>query len=410
MGRQPIRQACILVGGKGTRLGELAGTIPKPLMPLDEQIAFLDVLLDQVARQGFSDIVLLAGHLGHEVRARYDDRTIGTAHTRVIVEPEPLGTAGALVGAQNVVDPQFVMINGDTFFDINLRALASEAESSDAEALLALHRCEDAARYGSVVLDGDRVVRFLEKRVTGRPGLINGGVYVLRSSVIERVRDLPCSIEADIFPMLAQDGVLHGRLCEGYFIDIGLPETLEQARRELPARIYRPAAFLDRDGVINVDTGYVHRPEQVDWIPGAQEGIRRLNDLGYRVIVVSNQAGVAHGYYDEAAIHALHAWMQDELAAAGAFIDAFYYCPYHPEARIERFRQMHGDRKPEPGMILRAFSDLRIDRERSFLVGDKQSDLDAARRAGVRGYLFTNGSFSEFLDRNLTGFGLGFRK
>jgi D-glycero-D-manno-heptose 1,7-bisphosphate phosphatase len=400
-----VRQACILVGGKGTRLGDLTHTIPKPLIAIGDNTAFLDVVIEQIARQGFDDIVLLAGYLGHLVYTRYEGRTFGSARIRVVIEPEPLGTGGALVAAREIIAPQFMLINGDTFFDINLRALSVGTCAADHEALLALRHVPDASRYGSVVLDGDRVVRFLEKRQADGPALISAGTYVLRASIMDRIRSLPCSIETDIFPALAEERRLRGQVCEGYFIDIGLPETLQQARRDLGALRHRPAAFLDRDGVINADHGYVHRPDQVDWIPGAQNSVRRLNDLGYRVIVVTNQAGVAHGHYGEDSVHALHAWMQDELAAKGAFIDAFYYCPYHPEARVKRFRQQHIDRKPQPGMILRAFADLHIDRERSFLVGDKQCDIEAARRAGIRGLLFPGGNLADFLEKCVNGFG-----
>jgi D-glycero-D-manno-heptose 1,7-bisphosphate phosphatase len=274
----------------------------------------------------------------------------------------------------------------------------------DDDALIALRRVGDASRYGSVMLNGDRVIHFLEKSRARGSALISTGVYVLRKNIVDRIRALPCSMETDILPALAQERRLRGQVCEGYFIDVGLPETLQQARRELTSLTNRPAAFLDRDGVINADRGYVHRPDQVEWIPGAPESIRRLNDLGYRVVIVTNQAGIGHGYYDEDSVHALHAWMQDELAAKGAFIDAFYHCPYHPEARVEKFRQKHIDRKPQPGMIFRAFSDLRIARERSFLVGDKQSDVEAARRAGIRGLLFPGGNLADFLAKNVVEF------
>ena len=158
------------------------------------------------------------------------------------------------------------------------------------------------------------------------------------------------------------------------------------------------AVFLDRDGVLNVDHGYVHRPDQIDWIPGAIAAVRSLNDLGYRVVVVTNQAGVAHGHYEEEAVHVLHAWMRDELAVHGAFIDAFYYSPYHPDGKVERFRLDHIDRKPGPGMILRALADLEIDKEKSFLIGDKQSDIAAAKAAGIPGFLFAGGNLAAFVD------------
>jgi D-glycero-D-manno-heptose 1,7-bisphosphate phosphatase len=136
----------------------------------------------------------------------------------------------------------------------------------------------------------------------------------------------------------------------------------------------------------------------VEWIPGAQDSVRRLNDLGYRVVVVTNQAGVAHGYYGEEEIMALHDWIQEQLATKGAFIDAFYFCPYHPNARVERFRANHIDRKPNAGMIFRALSDLQIDKHHSFLIGDKQSDIECARGAGIEGFLFDGGNLAAFLD------------
>jgi D,D-heptose 1,7-bisphosphate phosphatase len=394
-----IRQACILVGGKGTRLGDLTRTVPKPLLEIAPGTTFLDLVIGELARQGFNDLVLLAGHLGDVVRERYDGRTVAAARVRVVIEPEPRGTGGALTCARDLLTSRFLLLNGDSLFDINMRALAAEPMAADVEGLLALRRVADPARYGTVALTDSRITGFREKNpaVTG-PALINAGIYVLRASIINRVSTLPCSIETDIFPALAREGRLLGVEREGYFLDIGLPETLAQGRRELLAIRRRPAAFLDRDGVLNVDHGYVHRPDQIDWIPGAIAAVRSLNDLGYRVVVVTNQAGVAHGHYEEEAVHLLHAWMRDALAAHGAYIDAFYHCPYHPDGKVERFRLAHIDRKPGPGMILRALAEFEIDKDNSFLIGDKQSDIAAAEAAGIPGFLFAGGNLAEFVD------------
>ena len=154
----------------------------------------------------------------------------------------------------------------------------------------------------------------------------------------------------------------------------------------------RPAAFFDRDGVFNEDCGYVHKVEDLKWIKGGPEAVRRLNDLGYWVILVTNQSGIGRGYYDEASMHAVHAALGAHLASAGGRIDAVYYAPHHEHATVERLRHPdHPDRKPNPGMLLKAMADFPIDKDRSFLIGDKGSDLEAARRAGVRGYLFDGG-------------------
>lgn len=160
----------------------------------------------------------------------------------------------------------------------------------------------------------------------------------------------------------------------------------------------RKAAFLDRDGVLNIDHDYVHRIQDLEIVPGAPQAVLRLNQAGYLVIIVTNQSGIGRGYYDEAAMHAVHAHLNAAFAEAGAHIDAFYYCPYHPEAVADRFRHPdHPDRKPNPGMILRGMADWSVDPVGSFLIGDKPSDLAAAAAAGIPGHLFKGGDLDAFV-------------
>ncbi len=161
-------------------------------------------------------------------------------------------------------------------------------------------------------------------------------------------------------------------------------------------RELRPAAFLDRDGVLNIDHGYVHRVEDFVWRSGAREALRLLNQSGRLVVVVTNQSGIGRGYYEEAHMHALHDHVAAEAAAAGARIDAWYHCPFHEEAVIERYRAKdHLWRKPNPGMLLQAMRDLPIDPARSFMIGDKESDMAAARAAGIDGYFAGKGDLAE---------------
>jgi len=150
----------------------------------------------------------------------------------------------------------------------------------------------------------------------------------------------------------------------------------------------RPAVFLDRDGTLNVEKGYVHRYSEWVWIPGAIEAIRRVNDAGYLAIVVSNQAGVARGLYTEAHIAVLHAQVAADAVQSGARIDAFYYCPHHPQFGTVRDCAC---RKPGPGMILQAQREHAIDLARSFMIGDKMSDIEAGRAAGVKSLLVSSG-------------------
>lgn len=156
----------------------------------------------------------------------------------------------------------------------------------------------------------------------------------------------------------------------------------------------RPAAFLDRDGVLNVDHGYAHRPDQLEWIAGAPEAVRLLNEAGYYVFVISNQSGVARGYFEETAVQQFHAHMQAALQAQGAHIDAFYYCPHHPDGVIKELAIQCRCRKPAPGMLEQAARDWPIDLKRSFLIGDKDDDLAAANIFHIRGIKFDAGAGS----------------
>lgn len=156
----------------------------------------------------------------------------------------------------------------------------------------------------------------------------------------------------------------------------------------------RPAAFLDRDGVLNVDRGYTHRPDQLEWIDGAPEAVHLLNEAGYIVIVVTNQSGVARGFYDEHAVRRFHAHMQAALKSHAAHIDAFYYCPHHPNGTVKEYALRCNCRKPGVGLLEQAAREWPIDVSRSFLVGDKTDDLEAAAAFKIKGLLFDGRSES----------------
>lgn len=159
----------------------------------------------------------------------------------------------------------------------------------------------------------------------------------------------------------------------------------------------RPAAFLDRDGVLNQDVGYAHRAGQIAWVAGAPAAVRRLNRAGYLVFVVTNQSGIARGLYEEADVERLHRWMAEYLADHGARVDDWRYCPYHPDHQAGRFAALAGWRKPAPGMLVDLMQHWPVRPERSFLVGDRDSDIAAAAAAGITGHLFHGGNLDDFV-------------
>lgn len=175
---------------------------------------------------------------------------------------------------------------------------------------------------------------------------------------------------------------------------------MNKVNREL-VTVKRPAVFFDRDGVLNFDRGYTYKKQDLEWISGAQSAIKSLNERGYFVFVVTNQAGVARGYYSCSEVEAFHEHMNSELAISGARIDAFSYCPYHPEGVVDQYRKHSDFRKPNPGMIVDLIANWPVDVGRSFLVGDQETDIKAAEAAGVRGFLFPGGDLNRFVQELL---------
>lgn len=388
-------QVVLLAGGRGTRLGDHSKATPKPLISVAGK-PFIQHLIEEFRRFGFSRFLVLAGYLGEQMVAFARRGPVSGVSIDVVIEPEPLGTGGALRFAGERLDETFLLTNADSLFAFNYLDLARPPERSEWQAKVALRWVDPADRYGVVETDGDRIVAFAERGGPGR-GLINSGLYLLKRETVGRIGPGMVSLEREVFPGLARDGTLFGTVYEGPFIDIGVPETLAASERTVPDILTRPAVFLDRDGVLNRDDNYVHRPEDFHWIPGAKTAVRALNDAGYLVLVVTNQAGVARGYYGEAEVVALHRWINETLRPEGAHVDAFYYCPHHPEGIVTDYALPCSHRKPGPGMLVRAMAEWPIRKKDSAIIGDKPSDIEAGEAAGIAGHLFEGGDLEHFV-------------
>lgn len=403
-----VMQAAILIGGKGTRLGTAVSETPKPLLEVGGR-PFIEHLLANLRRFGFTDFLLLAGYKAEVVEERYGAGTAFArnfdANLRVLVEPEPLGTAGALKIAADYLQDEFLLLNGDSILDFNYLDLCCCAHADEPEDWLgrvALLPVKNADRYGFVELSGPAISAFREKPATPQDGLINSGVYWLRATVLERIKETPCSLEQAVFPQLVAESKLLGRRYEGYFIDIGVPEDLQRARTELTEKLTRPAAFLDRDGTLNHDAGYTHKIDEFHWVDGAVAAIKRLNDAGFLVFVVTNQAGIARGYYQPEDVDTLHAWMREELAAAGAHIDDFRYCPHHPEGTVPDLAITCDCRKPATGMLESLIRQWQPDLERSFMLGDAAKDAEAGAAVGIHAECIATGAILPTVERLLS--------
>lgn len=390
-------QAVILIGGLGTRLGVLTADCPKPLLPVAGR-PFVESILWHLARFGFERVLLLAGYRAEKVaeyvqESRYRDRLA----IEVAVEPSPLGTAGALRAVSDHLDETFLMLNGDSLFDFNWLDLVPLLTMGEGKALvaMALRSLPDASRFGVVELEGTDVTGFRE-RGDASGGLVNGGVYLMRRGVLSALPEVG-SLEREVLPVLAARGQAVGRTYDGFFLDIGVPDTYAAADQLVGDSFARSAVFFDRDGVLNADLGYVGSADRFQWLPGAIEAVKAVNDSGRFAFVVTNQAGVARGRYAEQDVQDLHRHLQRALRERGAHLDDIRYCPHHPEGVVPEYARACPWRKPEAGMLLDLMAHWPVVKAGSLLIGDQPTDIEAARRAGIEAHLFGGGDLSAFM-------------
>ncbi len=395
-----VRQAAILVGGLGTRLGTLATDTPKPLLPIGDR-THLAWLLRELCRYGVEEALLLAGHRASRVHDALP--TLAASLPRglrltVLEEASPAGTGGALRHARHRLHDRFLLLNGNSLFDTNLAALLADAaaDPEDVLARLLLRRADQAGRCDVAATEADRITAFAATGAAGAAGaagpcLVNAGVAVVSRALADRCAPV-CSLERDVLPPLARAGALRGTARTGWFIDIGIPADLARARAELPGRLLgRPALILDRDGVLNLDHGHVGTRARLDWMAGALDAVRAASDRGWHVFVATNQSGVARGHYDEAAVRALHDHMGEVVHEAGGTVDDWRYCPTHPQGSVAAYAREDDWRKPGGGMLRDLIRAWALDPARCVMLGDRESDMRAAAAAGIAGKLFPGG-------------------
>lgn len=372
------RQCAILAGGLGTRLGALTTTTPKPLLDCGGR-PFLAWVLRELSRFGVEDFVVLSGYLSDQIDAFVDrarDYLPKPVRVRATREPVRAGTGGALWHARDVLDEDFLLVNGDSWFDTNLARFMTGAALDGGIGHVLLRKVVDTSRYGVAKLAGNRIAVFNDRAQPGAPGIVNGGIYRMRKSVLDYVQPV-CSLEGDVLPRLAEEGVLTGQAMDGYFIDIGSPRDYRRAQDELPERLHRPAMFFHA-GLLGRSFKRAGSIEDFGSADGAQAAIRAVTDAGFHVFVVGGEAG------DDAAQQAVRrARTVGELRAAGGAVDDM------------------DDHVAAPDAIIAIARRWQIDRKRSHLIAGVESDLAEEEEAGVTRSIFPGGDFHAFVVRLL---------
>lgn len=381
-------EAIVLAGGFGTRLRPCVNDLPKPLAPINGR-PFLAYLLDYLYVNGVHRAIISTGYMSEKIKEAFGNRYRGMT-VEYCREETPLGTGGAIKKAIGMCRGEYAaVINGDTFYDVDLAEMQRIHESSGCPITLAAKKLTNIERSGFLEVQNGMLSGFLEKGASGE-GLINGGIYFIDKNALDGISEEKFSFEKQVlenqlFPVRVFES-------DAYFIDIGIPEEFARANAEsgmLKTRRKRKAVFLDRDGTLNVDTGHLYRTQDFEFLPDADKAVARMKEKGYLAIVVTNQAGIAKNLYKTEDADNLHGYIDSLLYEKYSVVaDGYYYCPHHPEAVLEEYRSVCLCRKPEAGLILKAVSDfegigIEIDLENSFLAGNRRSDLLAGIKAGI---------------------------
>ena len=367
-------------GGLGTRLRSVVSDVPKPMAPVGGR-PFLRFVLDNLAARGVDRVVLAVGYMRGRIMEYFGDFYRG-ARLVYSVEEEPLLTGGAVRKALELCrDEAVFVVNGDTLLDADFEAMERLRAERGASLVMAVRRVGDAGRFGTVCVNAQgRIESFAEKGAR-REGLVNGGICLMNRRWLSDMPEGAFSLERDVFEPRVKRADMYALECRGLFMDMGVPEDYARACRELSQESFsRRAVFFDRDGTINVDVGHAFRPEQLRFVEGMPEFLARWNEWGYRVIVATNQSGIARGLYSEDDMRALHREMNRRLKAFGSHVDAFYHCPHHPD-----FTGPCVCRKPAPGMLKKALADFELDPAECLLFGDSSEDMAAAAACGIMG-------------------------
>ena len=412
----------IMAGGKGTRIASIKSDVPKPMI----EICGKPILLwhiENLKACGLTDITLVTGYLGEVIRNYFMDGSNLGVHISYYEEDHPLGTAGALF-KMNLQD-DFLLMCGDVIVDVDFNrfiqfhhehhawaSLMSHPNGHPYDSSLLVTEILPPQEKGGLPIDTHRVMKWMNKEDERLyyKNRVNAGIEIISpellhetmKSYIPRHPETPDKIDLDrdvLKPNIASGRIFAYDTSE-YIKDMGTPDRYYEAEKDILSGKVKArnlsqkqkAIFLDRDGTINKYVGFLTKPEEFDLLLGVAEAIMQINHSGYLCIIVSNQPVIARGDCTFEQLQEIHDKMETLLGQEGAFVDAIYYCPHHPDKGFEGERPAYkidcNCRKPKPGLLLQAAKDWNIDLSQSYMIGDSERDVEAGNAAGCKQSFF----------------------
>ena len=401
-------KAIIMAGGKGTRLGDVTKTIPKPMVKISGK-PVLEHEIECLKQYGFTDIIITISYLGYFIRDYFGDGRKWGVNIEYFEEEKPLGNAGALFFIKDYINEDFLLINADSIFDINLEKFVSYHQKKKGLATLFTHPNNHPYDSGLIFADSSgRVTKWLAKE-DERPAYyrnrVNAGIHILSPKTLDNEKiekqlhdeaNFKVDLDRDVLKPLLSSGRVFCYDSPEYVKDMGTPDRYQQVCDDFKSGLVhrknlankQGAIFLDRDGVINEHIGFLNNPDDFVLLPKVADAIAKINMSGYLVICVTNQPVIARGELTLDGLEVIHNKMEALLGKEHAYLDAIYYCPHHPDkgfkGEIPELKIVCDCRKPKAGMLLQAAKDYNIDLFSSWMIGDDERDIQAGKAAGCR--------------------------
>ncbi len=372
-----INQAVILAGGIGSRLRPLTDSLPKPMIAFHGR-PFAAYLVDRLREQGITEVIFLLGYLSEKVIEYFGDGSAHGVRIRYSVQSVETETGGRLRTALPLLQEHFLLLYCDNYWPLKLEPLVSQWRRSGVEAILTVYSNEDHFTRDNLRVSKEGLIEVYDK-TRKAPGLsgVDIGFGIFSRRHVENLPEGNVSFEKEAYADLVKRGQLAGHVTRLSYYSIGSLERLPLTESFLKGR---RVVFLDRDGVLNRKAPkgcYVTCPEEFFWLQGSLEAVVRLSKAGYRICLVTNQAGIARGMIKPENLARIHERLRCDVAAENGLIDAIYCCPHHWDEKCDC-------RKPQPGMFIAAQRELRCDLTKAFFVGDQEDDRLASERAGCR--------------------------
>lgn len=413
----------LMAGGKGTRISSVTTSVPKPMIEI-EGVPVLQREIECLRDQGFSDFIITVSHMADKIIDYFGNGQKFGVNIEYYVEEKPLGNAGALLKLREKLDDTFLLLNADAVFDIDFNRFVSFHKSHSGLVTLFTHPNSHPYDSGLIMADEKgNVKEWLTKEDT-RPqwykNRVNAGLHVIDPEALDACGIEPeivgtevdgkivkVDLDRQVLKPLCKAGKVYCYDSPEYVKDMGTPDRYDAVCNDFRDGIVyaknlrnkQKAVFLDRDGTINKYVGFLRNIDEFELISGVAQAVRKINDSGYLAIVVTNQPVIARGEVELSQLHEIHNKMETLLGLEGAYLDAIYFCPHHPdkgfEGEIPELKIACDCRKPKPGMLIKAAQEYNIDLSSSWMIGDSKNDIIAGRDAGCKTALIGRGEFEQ---------------